>query len=1028
MKSMTKNRFLRLGITLFAALCFFLFFEMFLPKQSKSARADVANESLVVASVDDVINAKDYDISCNGSTVKAEGMTVVYPSGGLYGGESITMHQAGLYQVTYYANVDGQRVEETKNYMAVRRAQDLISGESGMPIHVGKYEVEKSPYELTKETYGTIVEFKEGQSITFNASIETSKLTASYNILEMIVVPSVFQEKDFEKLTVRVTDSADENNYVDIIIIASNMLDGNGQVSYVQAGASGQQYGGYEGSRYHMNSPMYGTQVEHSFCALAHLGDSRLNHTVSENMLTIAIDNETKKVYCGPTSNMNMANSMVNDLDDPVRYLGNPWGGFIGDEVTVKVTADRFSKPGGKVLIKSFGDFNLSNKIEDTQAPTLKISYDKTAALPLAKVGSDFPIFPYMAKDLLDQYLKTEVFVYYIDTNGRKINVENDGNSFFVKYAGNYQIVYRAEDFSGNVEEKTLSILAQNEIPEIVVTVDPYIEMKAYETAKIPLASEISVSGGCGYLTVERFVYDPSGKELDVSDELYLTQLGDYRIVYEVTDYVGNVASATMTVNSGELDKPYFVDAPSYDAMFVKGFTYEVSQARVIETLAGEIREIACKAFINDEEVSDSFKAAGDMMTIRYVAEGATGTTEWTKTIPVVDTEKGRYKSKYFYTESDMNIVDEKAYLQFDFSEASTAEFINPLPTQNFALTFSYEEAKMNFAKLAVIMIDSQNKNHAVTIYLLYNKETNAWFIQTNGSAEKVEYMTSKNILSFALRNGCQIMDASGISVAMITSYDNGKPFAGFGDTVYLRLSFEEVAGDSSMYLTQVGNQSMGYNKSNISKASDEIKPIIVLDEPFLMRQKLGAKAQIPTAKAYDVLGQIKEFTVTIETVKDGVLASGSAKETLDYTLSEAGTYLVTYYAKDSNGNFEKIPYAIRVSDETAPTLTVKDSFKSSYKLNAKISVPSYKVSDNNENCYVQVTVTLPNNEVRLLQYAENGELLYVLSREAELYEKAFIADEDTFVALYAGKYVLRVVAYDDYYNYTAEEFEFIVK
>jgi hypothetical protein len=188
------------------------------------------------------------------------------------------------------------------------------------------------------------------------------------------------------------------------------------------------------------------------------------------------------------------------------------------------------------------------------------------------------------------------------------------------------------------------------------------------------------------------------------------------------------------------------------------------------------------------------------------------------------------------------------------------------------------------------------------------------------------------------------------------------------------------------------------------------------------MRQKLGAKAQIPTAKAYDVLGQIKEFTVTIETVKDGVLASGSAKETLDYTLSEAGTYLVTYYAKDSNGNFEKIPYAIRVSDETAPTLTVKDSFKSSYKLNAKISVPSYKVSDNNENCYVQVTVTLPNNEVRLLQYAENGELLYVLSREAELYEKAFIADEDTFVALYAGKYVLRVVAYDDYYNYTAED------
>ena len=1027
MKTMRKNILLQLALIIVACICAILFITTSSPT-SQSAQASVS-EVVTPVHVGDVINANDYTISYNGSSVKAEGMTVVYPSGGVYGGgKSTVMNQAGIYEITYYANVDGQRVEETKKYMAVRMPQDLITGESGMPIGYGKYEVVGSPYALQKETYGALVEFRAGQSITFNTTIKTSELTAANDILEMIVMPSIFNETDFEKLIVRITDSADENNYVDVIIISSNKVDGNGQVSYVQAGANGQHYGGYEGTRFHMNSPLYGAQVEHSFRALARRTDSREDQTVSEHALTLAIDNETKQVYCGPVSNTSDAKYMVNDLDNPEQYKGNPWGGFIGEEVTVKITAERFVKSTGKLLIKSFGDFSFAQEVKDTEKPNLKVLYDETEALPIAKVGSNFSIFPYEAKDVLDKDIKTDVFVYYVDENGRRINVENNGDSFFAKYAGKYQIVYRAKDYSGNVEEKTLEILAQDEIPEIKVELDALaIEKMVYETVSIPSASDVAVFGGSGYLTVERFVYDPNDELLDVSNDLTLTLLGDYRIVYVVTDYVGNESSNAMIITSAERDKPYFVEEPSYDSVFIKGFKYEIFDLFVIETVNGEVKEVPCKVFLNDEEISGSFQAEGESMTLRYVAEGETGTTEWTKTISVVDTEKGKYKSRYFYTESNMTIEDEKAYLNFSFGEDSTAEFINPLSTQNFALTFSYEENNINFEKIAILLIDAHNKNHEVTLRLLYNRELNAWSLQMNDSTEEVEYMASKNIIPFTLLNGSKIMDASGTGIATIHSYDNGEAFEGFGDTIYLRLSFENVSDESSVYLTQVGNQSMGYNKSSIEKALDEINPTIVLDESFMMRQKLGTKVRIPTAKAYDVLGQIKEFTITL-TFNGEVLASGSATEKVDYTLSEAGTYIATYYAKDTNGNFKRIPYAIRVDDETTPTLNVKDSLKSSYKLNAKISVPSYTAKDNNENCYVQVTVTLPNNEVRLLQYKHNSELVYVLDQDAELYEKAFIADKDTFVALYKGKYVLRIVAYDDYYNYVAEEFEFIVK
>ena len=137
---------------------------------------------------------------------------------------------------------------------------------------------------------------------------------------------------------------------------------------------------------------------------------------------------------------------------------------------------------------------------------------------------------------------------------------------------------------------------------------------------------------------------------------------------------------------------------------------------------------------------------------------------------------------------------------------------------------------------------------------------------------------------------------------------------------------------------------------------------------------------------------------------------------------------MVTYYAKDANGNKTSVPYTIFVRDEIAPTLEVKDNLKKEYKVGSTIKIPSYMAKDNGENCYVQVTVILPNNEMRLLEYNENGEITSLLSKDNELYENAFKADDNAFVALHKGRYVLRIVAYDEYYNTTVKEIEFLVK
>jgi hypothetical protein len=483
-----------------------------------------------------------------------------------------------------------------------------------------------------------------------------------------------------------------------------------------------------------------------------------------------------------------------------------------------------------------------------------------------------------------------------------------------------------------------------------------------------------------------------------------------------------------MTVRATALEKPKFINEPTFESVLVKGFRYELKQPFVVETIDGEVKVTPCKVYINDVLTENSFVADGESVNIRYVAEGATGASEWSNTISVVDTESGKYKSQYFYSEDNMEVRDEKSYVELLFAEDCTTEFINSLCAQDFRVVLSYEQEMLNFSKMTFVLTDAENKNRTITIDFYYNPSENAWFMQLNNRSDRISYVTSKNIFTFELsKDSKSIIDASGVGIAKITAYDNGEVFKGF-DSLYLSFSFADVKGASSIMCSQIGNQTMGYNKSSIDKAKDEIKPIILLDEPFLIRQKLGSKAKIPTAKAYDVLGEVTEFIVKVETVSGELLASGPATEVLDFTLDKPGYYLVTYYAKDSNGNSESIPYTILVSDETAPTLTVKNSLKDQYKQNSVVTIPTYSAVDNGENCYIQVTLILPNNEVRLLQYSENGQVTSYLTADSELYESAFKASSNSFVALYKGRYVLRVVAYDEYYNYTVKEIEFIVK
>ena len=114
MKKTHKKQLFRCGIITVIAFC--LAFLLTVSSFNNNVATAGATSEVTTIYVGDVIDAENYKISVGGKSVAAQSMIAVYPSGGVYGGDSFQIDQAGKYQITYCATVDGTSVEETRNY------------------------------------------------------------------------------------------------------------------------------------------------------------------------------------------------------------------------------------------------------------------------------------------------------------------------------------------------------------------------------------------------------------------------------------------------------------------------------------------------------------------------------------------------------------------------------------------------------------------------------------------------------------------------------------------------------------------------------------------------------------------------------------------------------------------------------------------------------------------------------------------------------------------------------------------------
>lgn len=959
--------------------------------------------------VGDEVTVPSRVLEIGGESRQAE-VKILSPDGGAYSGKSFIADEAGIWTVEYWADFSGGRASETVVYNCVRRPIDLFAANSYARVESGSLSSDE-------ELKGLSVTFRSGGAISFTPAADLKGLTKEDVFAELIVDASSVGNADFSTLTFTISDVYDPENILTIVLADAGPANCNGQGTYVRAAATGQALCGYNAGELLKTS---GTHIKHSFRGLPENG---------LRTIRLYYDDGERALYASSAWDYrDPEKTLVADFDDETAFPDIQWKGFTTGEVNISVSASGFSAVSADVLLIGFCGYDLSaEKYIDSAAPVITVDYGGEETVPGASVGTIYPVFGATAFDDFEGQVPVDVRVYFESVSGTRTDVWLTDGKFRVDYVGEYVIEYTAKDKSGNSATESVRLISVSAAEPIKLDIpDLPASAEVYTKIQLPELSSVGATGGFGNISLKRRVIAPDGSETDAADLLVPDELGVYTIIYEALDYCGNTAYAEQKISSLGCEKPIFTKNIVLPEVLITGFTYELPDTEAKETSGNKLVTASVEKYVNGNKVSDGrFVASGESVSVKYAASGVSGKTEYMTVIPVVDGNGGKDQDKYFY--GDFIVTENQTDIELKGTGSSSLVFANPLNGNEFLLEFYCDSLSTAFRAFSVSLRDAENPSVSVTLLVEYGA---TGVTVTQDGIKKYKFSANGNRYRISYANASRrIEDGFGSGAFAVETDDAGGIFGGFSGALWLEISAEGLKADSRLYLTRLNNQPLGYRKIDRESRKDEIAPQIVYEDTLAVKQTIGTSVKLPSGRAYDVLGEIRSFTVTVvdpegKKVLDGV----SASESRTLTFDKYGIYNVNYRAADSNGNVTERIKLFKVNEVEAPVLTVKaDALKSRYSAGDIISIPEFSASDNSGACTVNVYLLMPDNQLRLLVREVNGEKTSYLSSEDETYPSSFKAGENAFRAESKGSYKLVFFAYDAYYNCTSAEWKFVV-
>ncbi len=579
---------------------------------------------------------------------------------------------------------------------------------------------------------------------------------------------------------------------------------------------------------------------------------------------------------------------------------------------------------------------------DDASAPSIVIDYEQYSAdnVPNGYVGCAYKLFDAEAFDESDNnpVLKALVYKNYsLPTACYMVNVEN--GAFVPESTGYYFIEYKATNSFGKSTTVVVPVTVVNDGGEISVEAEAIEGAKQGEKFTVP-AAVVTGDDTFGKVTVAAELYYGATKIDDFDGESYIPEAsGAYTVKYTATDRAGRTKVFEKEFNVARNNELVVYDdvEPLLPKYLVSGVSYRLPVLNVYEFTETERKANPCTITVNGKALEGN----------TYVAEVAENQADITvkysyKTYEVEYTVKGILINTGTELLTENLFVYENISAEFNTDDElcltstgnAKASLVNPIAVEGFAANFSTDVADQT---VTFRITDSVNESQSVKFAFKSQK------ISINGGSERaINALFDGQEIGFTVKDG---NISIGATTYLINSYENGEQFKGFESSiVYMTVEIEK-AGVVKLY---------SVNGTYISWGYDYGAPKIVFSEAFNYSYRKGETFTIPSVIASDLLDGIVDCEVTFTynggtmTTTDGVAIDGvSGENAYEVQLTEYGSYLLNFFAKDSGGKKTNINLYIVVIDDVKPEIELGGEMPETAKVGKTVTLPYASATDN---------------------------------------------------------------------------------
>ena len=945
-------------------------------------------------------------INADGNILPVVKQALYYPDGNAFSDSQYVLSNPGEYRLRYFADYNGKTVY-ADDYFSVKGEAYGVSGTTSS-VAYGNTGEEKG------NINGLVVTLSSGDVFTYKKPLDLNGKKKNDTIVTFYVIPERQGVADVKNVKIRLTDCADESNYVEAVVFANhndeNEFKGLALYSGVRAsvhnGYVGAHYKGYNQSGVVYDGNYYSIYKDISYSSdagypsfaaslAASKGYGDVGETRFSKPFSFSVDYTEKKFYGYSHGDGEgwLSNNLIADLDDSL-FFDTPWDGFTTGEVYLSIYSDFYANSSFTFVVLNIYDEDLTDaKYQYDKAPDIIVD------IPAGNVPYAIKNIPYELMDVkayagCDGAIDCDVLVYKdYYSNVPKLCPVVDGTFTPTDKNSVYSIVYRATDSYGNSAEKIIDISVKEKREATLWLTDgdedcftgkPII-LKQPHFEKTNGSAELIVSAICSDETLTIPVSE------DGFYRFYTLRSGNYEIKYTLTDYNGPIEISYSLEIKDNPNTVYYGEA-ILPCAFVNGATYKFPTQYGKAFINGEVRDLTAtlKYSFDDGEkrTYDNGEVrieATNNVKLIYSLEGAS--EEKIYEIPVTDvglSEKKYYKEKYFYTKQFDGVSTESGIYYSTAESVAELSYVKPVLVADFG--FEYELLSDNFNRIIFTFNDTVDSSNRLKI-VITKKNREKLLVSVNdgdnreitssvlGKTHAIEYNSILNSLK---------IDGFDFSVKDIKDFAQKNAY--FGIT---------VEGNKDVFkfiVKKLNKQIMN------TQTSDYAPPLYYLDITDGKKTK-GDKIVINGYFIEDVLRFTKSGTITVTDPEGNICQATngvSMNKVVDFTRSyeisvdSYGEYVISCEYSDG-ANRQKTTVIVNSYDFTPPTVVVSDAEKYS----AVYAGSSYKIASasatDNLGEKIEVTKIVIDTEGKTFIVADE-----FLFKRAGIYKVVYYA-EDSF-------------------------------